>query len=71
MQQYWEAVRAGKPFTFDPLDKRVSVERLLEDGNPYVFVISEQDFVKFNEIIELKGDTLRLRHSPLDLVFLS
>ena len=71
MQQYWEAVRAGKPFTFDPLDKRVSVERLLEDGNPYVFVISEQDFVKFNEIIELKGDTLRLRHLPLDLVFLS
>lgn len=71
MQQYWTAIREQRPFTFDPNDKRVAVEKLLEDGNPYVFVISEQDFVKFSEIIELKGNSLKLRHAPLDIVFLS
>lgn len=71
MQMYWDAVRAARPFAFDPNDKRVAVEKLLEDGDPYVFVVSEQDFVKFSEVVYLKGDTLKLKYSPLDLVFLS
>lgn len=71
MQQYWDAIRAGKAFTFDANDKRVTIDKLLEDGDPYVFVMSEQDFVKLNEVLVLKGNTLKLRYSPADLVFLS
>ena len=71
MTRYWDAIRANVAFTFNPEDKQVAVEKLLDDGNPYVFVISEQDFVKFSEIIELKGSRMKLRHSPLDIVFLS
>lgn len=71
MEMYWAAIRAQTAFTFDPEDKRVAVEKLLDDGNPYVFVISEQDFVKLSEIMTLKGTTLKLRHSPVDIVFLS
>lgn len=68
---YWDAIRTQTAFSFDPEDKRVAVEKLLDDGDPYVFVISEQDFVRFSEVIELKYDTLLLRYSPMDIVFLS
>ena len=71
MQQYWEAIRTGKTFAFDPNDKRIAIEKLLEDGDPYVFVISEQDFVKLNEVVMLKGNSLKMLYSPTDLVFLS
>ncbi len=71
MQQYWDAIRSGKPFAFDANDKRLAIAQLLDDGEPYVFVISEQDFVKLNEILVLKDNTLKLLYSPVDLVFLS
>lgn len=71
MDMYWNAIRSKTAFTFDPEDKQVEVEKLLDDGNPYVFVVSEQDFVKFSEIITLKGSRLQLKCSPTDIVFLS
>lgn len=71
MEKYWDAVREDKPFAFDPEDLRLEVEGLLDDGNPYVFVISDQDFVRLDEILELKGKTLKLKRSPRDFVFLS
>lgn len=71
MAMYWDAIRAQVAFSFDPEDKRVTVEKLLDDGDPYVFVSSEQDFVRFSEIIELKNSTLKLKYSPMDIVFLS
>ena len=71
LQQYWDAIRAGKPYTFDNKNTRFAVNKLLEDGNPYLFVVSDQDFVKLSEVLELKGEQLTLRSSPMDWVFLS
>ena len=71
MALYWDAIRTNKPYTCDAVKRPVLIEKLFADGDPYVFVVSEQDFVKFSEIVELKGDRLKLLYSPMDLVFLS
>jgi len=71
MQAYWEAVEKKKSFSFDKKDKRVQIKALLDDGNPRVFISSEQDFVRLDEILSLEGNTLKLRYHPMDLVFLS
>lgn len=71
MERYWTALREGLAFVFDDKDKQVAVERLFSDGDPYVFVISDQDFVKLSEIVVCQGQTLRLLRPPMDIVFLS
>lgn len=71
MEAYWQAVREGKPFTFDPDDTRFKVAGLLDDGNPRIFVQSEQDFARLGDILTIKDDVLTLSHSPMDLVFLA
>ena len=60
-----------QPYTFDNKNTRFAVNKLLEDGNPYLFVVSDQDFVKLSEVLELNGEQLTLRSSPMDWVFLS
>jgi len=71
MQRDWTALRDSSPYSFDEKDKSLIVESLFEDGDPYVFVISDQDFVKLSEIVQLKDDALRLTRQPMDIVFLS
>ena len=71
MQAYWQAVEQKKAFKFDKEDKSVQISALLEDGNPRIFISSEQDFVRLDEILSLENNTLKLRYHPMDLVFLS
>ena len=71
MQAYWIAVEKKQSFSFDKEDKSVQIKALLEDGNPRVFVSSEQDFVRLDEILSLENNILKLRYHPMDLVFLS
>lgn len=71
MQQYWQAVIKQEAFEFDEDNKPLSIEELLDDGNPRVFVHSTQDFVRLSEILKLEGNTLTLTKNPMDLVFLS
>ncbi len=40
-------------------------------GNPYIFVVSERDFVRLDEVVTIKGNTLKLKRYPFDIVFLS
>ena len=71
MQSYWNALRENKSYVFDENDKSLTLNGLFEDGNPYVFVVSDQDFVRLSEIVEIKDNTLRLLRQPMDIVFLS
>ena len=49
----------------------VNVTNLCVKANPNIFVVSEADFVKLDEILELKGNMLRMKKAPQDIVFLS
>jgi hypothetical protein len=69
MMAYWEALRANAS-SITP-QAGLSLNRLFEGANPYVFVISDQDFVRLADIIEISGTSIRMKKSPHDLVFLS
>ncbi len=49
----------------------MTLDGLFDGGDPTVFIISDQDFVKLSEIVQLKDGTLQLLRHPMDIVFLS
>ena len=71
MQGYWTSLRDRSPYEFDENDKSLTLAGLFEDGDPTVFIVSDQDFVKLSEIIQVKDNTLQLMRHPMDIVFLS
>ena len=70
LQNYWTAKRKRKAYDPDT-ELKLSLDAFFETGNPYVFVISTQNFVPLNEILEVKKGRLVLNKSPHDVVFLS
>lgn len=52
-------------------DESVPLDGFFNDANPHVFVISDQDFMRLDDVLEAHGTTLRMRKQPYDLVFLS
>ncbi|MBM3182309.1 MAG: hypothetical protein FJZ86_18475 [Chloroflexi bacterium] len=71
MQGYWTSLHDRSPYEFDENDKSLTLAGLFEDGDPTVFIVSDQDFVKLSEIVQLKDNTLQLLRHPMDIVFLS
>ena len=69
MNAYWTALRSGAASVTPPTGFDLS--KLFDGANPYVFVISDQDFVRMADVFEINGDSLRMKKSPADLVFLS
>lgn len=69
MNAYWAALRSGAANVTPPIG--FELDKLFAGANPYVFVISDQDFVRLGDIFEINGDTLRMKKLPSDLVFLS
>jgi hypothetical protein len=69
MNAYWAALRSGATSVTAPTSFELS--KLFDGANPYVFVISDQDFVRLADVFEINGDSLRMKKSPADLVFLS
>jgi len=69
MNAYWAALRSGATSVTPPTGFQLS--KLFDGANPYVFVISDQDFLRMADVFEINGDSLRMKKSPSDLVFLS
>lgn len=69
MNAYWDALRRGATNVTPP--NGFELDKLFDGANPYVFVISDQDFVRMADVFEINGDSLRMKKSPADLVFLS
>lgn len=69
MERYWEALRGGKAAA--AYDLRVDFARFFDGQNPYVFVVSDQDFVRLSDILVVEGRRLILKKHPYDIVFLS
>ena len=49
----------------------VNLTNLCAKANPNLFVVSEADFVKLDEILEIKNNLLRMKKLPQDIVFLA
>lgn len=69
MDAYWNAVRTQA--TTQPASDVMTLDGFFANANPYVFVISTQDFVRLGDVVETSGGTLKMNKSPNDLVFLS
>jgi hypothetical protein len=70
MGKYWEALRKDRAYSLRG-SSRISLTGFYEGGNPYVFIVSERDFVRLDEVVEIKRNTLKLTKYPFDIVFLS
>jgi hypothetical protein len=70
MEKYWDALRADRAYSLRG-STRISLTGFFETGNPYIFVVSERDFVRLDEILSMKGNTLKMKKYPFDIVFLS
>ncbi|MBN8639701.1 MAG: hypothetical protein J0M07_30570 [Anaerolineae bacterium] len=70
MRRYWNALSTNTDVAVQ-YDTRIDLTKLFEDGNPYLFVISDQDFVRLSEILRVEKGRLTLTKYPYDLVFLS
>ena len=70
LERYWEAVRTQRLYKQEE-EKRIVLDTFFKTGNPYVFIISDRNFVPLDEVLSIKGDRLKLLRMPYDLVFLS
>lgn len=71
MQEYWAALSGKGSVNYERNDSRIYPKSLFDTGNPYIFLISDRDFVRLSEVIEIKGSTLTMKRPPHDIVFLS
>ena len=62
-ERYWEALRNNSPYNSSKNDS-VSLKGFFDDGNPYVLLVSESEFVKLDQILEIKGNTMKLTKQP-------
>jgi hypothetical protein len=70
MEKYWKALQKNSTYSLRG-SNRISLKGFFETGNPYIFVVSERDFVRLDEVVEIKGYTLKMKRYPFDIVFLS
>jgi hypothetical protein len=70
MEKYWDALRKDRAYSLRG-STRVSLTGFFETGNPYIFVVSERDFVRLDELVTIKNNTLKMTRPPFDIVFLS
>jgi hypothetical protein len=68
MESYWAGLRANAASISVPA---FDFRGFFDNANPYVFVISDQDFLRLADVVETKGNTFKMLKAPHDLVFLS
>jgi hypothetical protein len=51
--------------------ENIPLANFFREGNPTIFVVSEQDFLRLDEVVETQGMTIRMKKAPHDLVFLA
>lgn len=48
----------------------LDVELLFASGNPYVYTVSDRQFMRLDEVVSVSGGVLKLKRKPQDIVFL-
>lgn len=71
MNDYMDALRTGTSFACIPNPENINFTRFFTDGNPWVFVVSDQDFVRLDDVVTIKDGVLKMSHPISDIVFLS
>jgi hypothetical protein len=69
MERYWQHLR--DPQRPIPPAAATVFDRFFADGNPYIFVVSDQDFLRLGDVLSISGTNLRMSKPPHDIIFLS
>lgn len=71
VNNFWEGLRENSDNLPDGEDLKLNLDGFFEDGDPWLFIISQQDFLHLSDILEIKANSLKLKVYPYDIVFLS
>jgi hypothetical protein len=69
MERYWLHLR--NPSVTLPPAAATTFDSFFADGNPYVYVTTDSDFLRLADVLTISGTTLKMSKSPHELVFLS
>jgi hypothetical protein len=69
--KHYTNLEALREASGQPSSETVPLEGFYKEGNPTIFVVSEQDFLRLDEILEISGSSIRMKKAPHDLVFLA
>ncbi|MCB9450936.1 MAG: hypothetical protein H6672_05820 [Anaerolineaceae bacterium] len=71
MNRFWDSLRDQHDALPDGEDLGLDLDGFFEDGDPWIFVISQQDFLHLSDILDVTRTSLKLHVYPYDIVFLS
>lgn len=71
MTRFYDGVRQGAAELPDGSDLSLDLDGFFDEGDPWVFVVSQQDFLHLSDILAVERHSLRLHTYPYDIVFLS
>lgn len=71
LNRFWEGLRHDHNPLPDGEDLGLDLDGFFEDGDPWIFLISEQDFLHLSDILDVSSTSLKLHTYPYDIVFLS
>ncbi len=71
MTRFWQGLRENRAALPNGEDLGLDLDGFFEEGDPWIFVISEQDFLHLSDILDVQRTSLKLRVYPYDIVFLS
>lgn len=71
MARYWNGIRYDVEALPDGGDLSLDLDGFFKEGDPWLFISSEQDFVHLSDILTVEHNRLQLAVYPYDIVFLS
>ncbi|MEL7434878.1 MAG: hypothetical protein AAFN11_13115, partial [Chloroflexota bacterium] len=64
-------LRADAQTLPDGTDLSLNLDEFFEDGDPWLFIVSTQDFMHLSDVLHIERNHLKLDVYPYDMVFLS
>ncbi len=71
LHRFWDGLRQERDVQGGDDDLGLDLDGFFEDGDPWIFVISEQDFLHLSDVLDVGSQSLKLHTYPYDIVFLS
>lgn len=71
LNRFWDGLRQNQDTLPDGEDLDLDLDGFFEAGDPWIFLISEQDFLHLSDILDVSRNSLKLRTYPYDIIFLS
>ncbi|MEL6307368.1 MAG: hypothetical protein AAFV98_07870 [Chloroflexota bacterium] len=71
MDDFYYKLRADAQTLPDGTDLSLNLDEFFEDGDPWLFIVSTQDFMHLSDVLHIERNHLKLDVYPYDMVFLS